>query len=707
MVPPPIQSRHRKPITYGRISHSSSANFKVFQDTVEGSNRSEEPRATANYTVEIVPRRIRPSGLLPSSLPPMAEQSFQRSEFDSIYHIGGDDIGGDPFADPLALNPQASTGLAHTKEVKESAWPSLSRKVALAEKSVNHPILRNTTVVVTSDTGRTSGPPPRPRKIRHHTPSLGDQDLPHLLSPSKARSPISEDNYFRRFSTRAGGKEVNRPYSTPPTGSGIDQHGMADGNSRASTWVRDKARYLMKKTAEKMGSSPPNARHKSHCEEVTPTPLEMTSREGVRKTISPQYSVERMKRRRKGYEPVPAAVDCGTGYESNGDSPVKDPFCSGQDGDFEHGIFAGESSDYIAEIPKRRRNFQEPYGWGTRAQNTQNLLAQAKGMNPPMKAGTRHRSRKFKYNAELEDKNLGEYWDERESLIAGATESLMAYMSDSNENVSPGPVKQPTSKRPSWGQLRTHSKNKSKKQSGKGLPLENEGNFRSKFPEPAGDTDTDPSVGSGAKRSAAYVAQKRPDGISTVHTSGGIKRHDVRSGKLVRNKKLGEDGLGSWDSLGSREPSPDSLPVRASPQNATYPDASQTGGVEGFRGGSNIPNAGIGKGTRTSASLDTRSAEGNRQSGNGKPVTRPEDSTFQGPIRTPRNISPNIVGNKSIGSHSHGAIPMRENPPKGIPYNPKRKKDVKKTKTAKPKVKMVFEDDDLDELQMDLPGMRI
>ncbi|KAG0136544.1 hypothetical protein HOY82DRAFT_479125 [Tuber indicum] len=702
MVPPPIQSKHRMPITYGRISHSSSTNFKVFQDTVEGRNRNEETRAT-----EIVPRRVRASGLLPS-LPPMAEQSFQRSEFNSIHHIG-DDIGGDPFADPPALNPQASAGLVHTKEVKQS---SLSRKVALAEKSANYPIPRNTTVAITSDaaspsgTDRTSGPPPRPRKIRHYAPSLGDQDLSYLLSPSKARSPISEDN-FRRSSTGAGEREVNRLYSTPPAGSGIDQHGMADGNTRASIWVRDKAGYLMKKTTEKMGSSPPNARCKSHREELTPTTLGKTSRGGVRKNIFPRYSVERMKRRRKGYDLVPATTDCGSGYESNGNSSVKDPFGSGQDGDFEHGIFAGESSDYLVEIPKKRRNAQEPNGWGTRAQSTQNLLAQVKEMNPFMKeAGTRYRSRNFKYDAELEDRNSGEDRDEREALIAGAAESLMAYMSDSYENVPPGPVVQSTSKSPSWSQLRDHRKNKSKKQAGKPPPPENKRNSRSKFLASAGDTDTDSSVGLSAKGSPADVAQKSPEGIPTVHTPGGIKHHDVKSGKLVRNKKPGEDGLGPWDNPGGRKSFPDSLPVSVSPQNATYPGASQTGGTEVSRQGSRIPNAGIGKDTRSKASLRTRRMRENRRGKNGKPITPLEDSTFQGPIRIPRNTSANIVGNKSVGSHSHRAVPLGKNPPKSMPYNTKRKKDVEK-KTGSPKVEMVCEDDDLDELQMDLPGMRI
>ncbi|RPA91271.1 hypothetical protein L873DRAFT_1781417 [Choiromyces venosus 120613-1] len=709
MVPPPIQTRHRKSITYGRISHSNSANFKVFQDMVEGSSRNGEPRAT-------VPRRTRASGLLPPSLPPMAEQSLLRSEFDSIYHIS-DDNNEDPFADPPALSPQISTGLSYTKDVKQSVGPSLSRKIALAEKTVNHPILRNTIIAMTDTTspsgiGHAGGPPPRPHKIRHYEPSLEDQDFPYILSPSKARSPISKGN-FRRFSNRAAEKEVSRPYNTPPTGSGIDRQGMADGNTRAGTWVRDKARYVVsgtKKTAEKMmGSSPPSARYKSHDEKVTPTPLKKTIGGGVRKALSPQYSVERMKKRRKGYEPVPTTTDCETGHESDGDSSVKDPFASGQDDDFEHGIFAGESSDYIAEIPKKRRNVQELYGCDNRAQSTQNLLAETKEMDPSTKkASTKNKSRKLKYDVELEDRSLGEDWDERESSIAGVADSLMAYMSGSNEGVSPASIAQPTPKRQSWGQLRTRSKIKSKIRAGKPPSLENKRNSRSKSLGSDEDTDTDPTVGSSTEGLTVGAAQEKHQSIPAVYTANHIKRHDVKNDELVRNKKLKEEDLGYLDSLRACNPSPDTLSARANSQYATYPDSSKTvGKLEDVGQNGSIPNGGIDMDTRGSTLLDTKHIQGDRQGKKAQPNDSFEDSTFQGPIRTSRSSSKNVAGDKQIGSHSHGVIPLNEKPQKSMSHNTKRKKDVKKTKTSKPKAKMVCEDDYFDELQMDLPGMRI
>lgn len=122
--------------------------------------------------MEIVPRAIRAPAPLPPSLPSMTEQSPLGSDFDSVYPIS-DDNKEDPFSDPPALNPQVSTGLTYTNEVKQSVWPSLPSKVALAEKSANHPIPRNTTVAITNDaaspgdTGRNST---YPRQIGDHYP---------------------------------------------------------------------------------------------------------------------------------------------------------------------------------------------------------------------------------------------------------------------------------------------------------------------------------------------------------------------------------------------------------------------------------------------------------------------------------------------------------------------------------------------------------
>ncbi|CUS13448.1 unnamed protein product [Tuber aestivum] len=672
MAPPPIQSRHRKPITYGRISRSNSANFKVFQDTVEGSNPNEEPRAT----VEIVPRRIRAAGLSLPHLPPMAEKSLLPSQFDSTRHMS-DDYREDPFADPPTPTSQLSTGSANTKEAKQSVWPSLPGKVVLAEKSVNYPVLRNTSVAVTGDftspsnTGSAGAPPPRPHKIRHYEPGLEGQDFPYPLSPSKARSPISED-YFRRFSTRAAGKGVGKPPNTPPARSGIGQHGMTVGNPRAGTRVREEAGYVTKKTA-KMGSSSPSTGHNSHDEGVTPKPLKKTFRGGVRKTLSPRYPVERVKKRRKGYEPAPTTAGYESGCESDGDSSVKDPFASGRDGGFEHGIFAGESSDYIAEIPKKHRSAQEPYGWETRAQHTQSLLARARGVDFTMKnTGTENKSRKFRYGAGSGDRDLGVDSDERGSPIAGAADSLMAYTSDSNESVSQGSVGQSTSKRQFRGQLRTHSKTNPKKPPGKPFPPGNKRNSKSQLLEPVGGADMDSTVGSGTEGSAADVVQNKPESISTVHTACDIRHRGVGGDKLVHSGGLDEDGLGSWDGRDSCKSSPDLLPVRANSRDATYPDALKTGGeTEDFRQDNSIPDAGADKGTRSSASLGTRRMHGSGQGEKGK------------------------------------AKPQREKSLKSIPHNAKRKKNVGKAKTVKLEPKIACEDDDIDELQMDLPGMRI
>lgn len=122
--------------------------------------------------MEIVPRYIRAPAPLPPSLPSMTEQSPLGSGSDSVYQISNDDKE-DPFSDPPTLNPRVSTRLAYTNEVKQSVWPSLSSKVALAEKSANHPTLGNTTVAITNDaaspgdTGRNSA---YPRQIGDHHP---------------------------------------------------------------------------------------------------------------------------------------------------------------------------------------------------------------------------------------------------------------------------------------------------------------------------------------------------------------------------------------------------------------------------------------------------------------------------------------------------------------------------------------------------------
>ena len=484
----------------------------------------------------------------------------------------------------------------------------------------------------------------------------------------------------------------------------IDQHGVTDGNNRADAWVRGKTTYVPEKTAEKMGSSPPSPRYKSHYEGAAPTPLKKTFGGGARKALSPRFPVEWMKKREKGDKPVLTPTDCETECESDVDSSAKDPFASGQDDGFKPRIFAGESSDYIAEIPKRRRGAQEPYDCDTRAQSTQNVLAQKKKMDPSSeRAGIQSGFQGFKYDAELGDKGLGG-WDERESSIAGTGDSLMAYMSGSNENVPPGPVAQP-SKRKTWGQLKTATKTKAKKRAGKPLPLKKKRDSKSKLLRSAGDTSIGSTVGSGTEGSTVDVAQRHPESISTAPIASSIKHHDVGNNEPTHDKALSEDDLGPWDTLSDCNLPAGSLLVGADTHNATYPGGLQTGGeAEGFRQDN------VDKDTRNNASLGTRPIQGNRRGEKGKPVNPPEASTSQSPTRTPRNGSANTVstaGKRSISSHSHEAMPLRERLPKSLLHNTKRRKNERKTKASKPKVKMVCEDDDIDELQMDLPSMRI
>lgn len=108
-------------------------------------------------------------------------------------------------------------------------------------------------------------PPVRPRKHRQAGPSLEDQDFPAILSPSKARKPDYK-SHFRKYSGISENGS-DRPYNEPPTGLGISGIGMNDSIGTISgTWVREKAKGIFsgtKKAAEKiLGVSPSSARYK-------------------------------------------------------------------------------------------------------------------------------------------------------------------------------------------------------------------------------------------------------------------------------------------------------------------------------------------------------------------------------------------------------------------------------------------------------------
>lgn len=114
-------------------------------------------------------------------------------------------------------------------------------------------------------------PPMRPRKPRQAGPSLEDQDFLAILSPSKARKP-GYKSHFRRYSGISENGS-DRPYNEPPKILGINGIGMNDSvNIGPGAWVRDKARDILsgtKRVAEKiLGVSPSSSRYKRQQQKV-------------------------------------------------------------------------------------------------------------------------------------------------------------------------------------------------------------------------------------------------------------------------------------------------------------------------------------------------------------------------------------------------------------------------------------------------------
>lgn len=131
--------------------------------------------------------------------------------------------------------------------------------------------------------------PTRPRKLRQTEPSLEDQDFPTILSPSKARRPDCR-SHFRRYSGISEGGS-GRPYYEPPTLLGISDVGMNDSISTISgTWVREKAKNIFggtKKATERiLGISPSSARYKHRKRRNETSKLEKTQERRITKYLA-------------------------------------------------------------------------------------------------------------------------------------------------------------------------------------------------------------------------------------------------------------------------------------------------------------------------------------------------------------------------------------------------------------------------------------
>lgn len=224
----------------------------------------------------------------------------------------------DPFADPVSLvsykpKPSLLPSPPHKQEHKGKAAKSTARpqyrededqfrRSALTDKSTNHPILTQPIAVgvaygsaaaITFLQPPKSGallspklhlkkeprldsqstpqvilevePPTRPRKSRQAGPPLEGQDFPTTLSPSKARMADYKSHPRKYTGISEGGSD--RPYYEPPTLLGISDTRMNDSIGTISgTWVRERAKNIFggtKKVAERvLGVSPSSARYK-------------------------------------------------------------------------------------------------------------------------------------------------------------------------------------------------------------------------------------------------------------------------------------------------------------------------------------------------------------------------------------------------------------------------------------------------------------
>lgn len=183
--------------------------------------------------------------------------------------------------------------------------------------------------------------PTRPRKSRQTGLSLEDQDFPTILSPSKARRPDCR-SHFRRYSGISEGGS-GRPYYEPPTLLGISDVGMNDSIGAISgTWVRERAKNIFggtKKTTERiLGISPSSARYKHRKRRGETSKLED-------KVIQKRREAEGTQERRTTEYPAPRAVSTSEIQSSGGGvvdlcGCLEDPFSSSEGYEPDHNMNA-------------------------------------------------------------------------------------------------------------------------------------------------------------------------------------------------------------------------------------------------------------------------------------------------------------------------------------------------------------------------------
>lgn len=314
---------------------------------------------------------------------------------ENAHNSGSEDLGDpisedeDPFTDPVSLvnyrfkpPPPPPLSLPHKEANKGNSGESAAhsqhhggggdkpKRAVLTDKSTNHPISTQLMTVggVTHDFvaaitfpqppknetlpslkihskrrprfGPQGTPQPiievelptRPRKSRQTGPSQEDQDFPTILSPSKARRPDYRGHFRRYPGISEGGS--GRPYYEPPTLLGISDVGINDSIGTISgTWVRERARGIFggtKKTTERvLGISPSSARYKHRKRRGETLKLED-------KVIQKHREAEKAQERRIRKYPAPGPVSTSKIQSSSGKvvslcGCLEDPFSSPED----------------------------------------------------------------------------------------------------------------------------------------------------------------------------------------------------------------------------------------------------------------------------------------------------------------------------------------------------------------------------------------
>lgn len=246
----------------------------------------------------------------------------------------------------------------HKREIHLPPKIHLKKKPRLGPQGTPQPIVE-------------AGPPTRPRKSRQAGPSLEDQDFPTILSPSKARRPDCRSNFRRYSGILEGGS--GRPYYEPPTLLGINDAGMNDNISTISgTWVRERAKNVFggtKKVAERiLGISPSSARY-IHQQQRNGTP----GLDGVG-LVAQGYRVAQ-KRRITKY-PVPSPVSTSEIESSDKDlrDCLEDPFSAPGDYELDQNVNAKVNKGGSNEPCYTKKPNQETRGGLRRLESTQNSL---------------------------------------------------------------------------------------------------------------------------------------------------------------------------------------------------------------------------------------------------------------------------------------------------------------------------------------------